>query len=405
MSYASFIADRYLRSTRNDSFISFITSIATLGVMLGTAALIIALAVLGGFEREITDKIIGFTSHVQVLSFQNQPLRDYRRTIQTILQTFPVVKSASPFVAREALIRSRDGVDGIYLKGVDPLNDNSTVRDYVVEGNYDLDRVQGGMSKIVVGRKLARKLSLSVGDKVTVFGIGQVGEGGQARVMQFRVTGLYESGMSEYDDVYAFTDLEDAQVLFQTGRGVTGYDLMLANTDSAAAVANAITDVLHYPHYGRTVYDRYRNVFSWIQLQKEWVPIVIALIAIVATVNIVGTLLMMVLDKMKEIGVLAALGATPGGIRRIFLRQGLIIAIVGTGFGNVLAFVLCLLQLEFKFLSIPSDIYFMKSVPILLRPEYFLGVSAFSIIACIAAARAPARLASQLSPLTAIRVS
>ena len=403
MSYTQFIARRYLRSRRNAGFFSFITAIATLGVMLGTATLIIALCVLGGFEREITEKVIGFTGHVQVRGFQNLPLANYRQNAQRIAQTFSVVRSVSPFVEREALIRSREGVEGILLKGIDPSDDNEALRKYIVTGRYDLEREQGGLAKIIIGRKLAARLALDVGDKAVVFAMGRTMEASQARVMQFRVAGCYESGMSEYDDVYAFTDLQDAQTLLQMGNAVTGYDLMLTHADSAEIVADRIGDLLGYPHYARTVYQSYRNFFSWIELQKVLVPIILFLIIVVATVNIIGTLLMMVLDKVREIGVLAALGATRGGIMRIFLRQGLTIALLGTILGNVLALAVCSLQLKFRFFSLPSDIYFMTSVPVLLKPEYFLGVSAVSLALSMLSAMIPARLAAGLKPVAALR--
>ena len=405
MSFSSFIAKRYLHSGRNAGFVSFITSIATLGVMLGTATLIIALSVLGGFEREITEKVVGFTSDVQVMGFQNLPLRNYARKKEFLKRSFPVIQSVSPFVTREALIRSREAVDGIILKGVDPFDDNSTTRRYIVAGKYELDHEQGALPKLVIGRKLAAKLALDVGDKVTVFGIGRLLEQGQARVMQFRVVGIYESGMAEYDDVYAFTSLTDAQTIFQMPDAVSGYDLLLSQIDSAAAVADEVQEALGYPHYGRTVFQTYRNLFSWIELQKKPVPIILGLIIIVATVNIIGTLLMMVLDKTREIGVLASLGATKWGITKIFLRQGFTIAVVGTLAGDLLALAICVAQLEFKFFSLPSDIYFMTSVPILLKAENFVLVSAISIVLCMLSSLIPARLASRLDPVAAIRFS
>ncbi len=360
---------------------------------------------LGGFEREITEKVVGFTSHVQVLGFQNLPLKDSQTTVALLEEAFPVVTAVSPYVAREALIRSRSGVDGILLKGVDPARENSAAQKYMVDGAYTLAHPQGAPAGLVLGRKLASRLGVQVGDKVVVFGIGRLLEGGQARAMQFRVTGIYESGMAEYDDVYAYTDLREAQILFQMGDAVTGYDLQLSRVDSAAAVAERVSDLLGYPHYARTVFDSYRNLFSWIELQKKPIPIILGLIIIVATVNIIGTLLMMVLDKTREIGVLASLGATRWGITSIFLRQGLRIALVGTGAGNLLAFGLCFAQLEFRFFSLPSDIYFMTSVPILLRWEYFAVVSGITIALCLLSSLIPARLASSLNPVTAIRFS
>lgn len=405
MSYSSFIAKRYLQSRRNQGFVSFITGIATLGVILGTATLIIALSVLGGFEREITEKVIGFTSHVQIVGFQNQVLRDPEATCARLEKSLPVVLSVAPYVSREALIRSKEAVDGVLLKGLDTHRDNSILPRFMVEGKYQLDREAGGMPNVVVGRKLAAKLAVGVGDRVTVFGLGRGVEPGQSRVMQFRVVGIYESGMSEYDDVYAFTALHDAQTLFQIPDGVNGYDVMLRDIDSAYAVAEAATELLGYPHFGRTVFENYRNLFSWIELQKKPVPIILGLIIIVATVNIIGTLLMMVLDKTREIGVLASMGATRWGITAIFLRQGLTIALTGTFFGDLLAFGLLAAQKELRFFSLPSDIYFMTSVPVLLAPEYFLLVSAVTIVLCVFTALVPARLASRLNPVTAIRFS
>jgi lipoprotein-releasing system permease protein len=403
MSYSAFIAKRYLHSGRNQGFFSFITAISILGVMLGTATLIIALSVLGGFEKEITEKVVGFTSHVQVLGFQNQPLKNYVENAELIRHSFPVVKAVSPFVAREALIRVHDDVDGILLKGIDPDNDVSTTRRYMVAGQYDLVRERGALPKLVVGKKLATKLGCNLGEKVTIFGIGRYAERGQGRIMQFTVSGIYESGMAEYDDIYAFTDLTDAQTLFQLPDAVSGYDLMLASVDSAESVSEQVQDLLGYPHYGRTVFQTYRNLFSWIELQKKPIPIILGLIIIVATVNIIGTLLMMVLDKTREIGVLASMGATRWGIIKIFLRQGFTIALTGTLLGNLLAFGLCLAQMEFKFFSLPSDIYFMTSVPILLRPEYFLLVSAVTLVLCMLSSLVPARLASSMRPVNAIR--
>lgn len=405
MAYPSFIARRYLRSRRNAGFFSFIAAIAILGVALGSAALIIALTVLGGFEREITEKVVGFTSHVQVLAFQNQPLHHSDRSMAMMRDSLPVIRSVSPFVFREALIRSREGVDGVLLKGIDPVGDNSTTRRYIVAGSYDLERERGGSPKLVVGRKLAVKLGLGVGDRATIFGIAGFPDDGRARVMQFIVSGIYESGMSEYDDVYAFTDLSDAQSLFQMGDAVSGYDLLLSSVDSAASVADRVQDLLGYPHYGRTVFQTYRNLFSWIELQKKPIPIILGLIIIVATVNIIGTLLMMVLDKTREIGVLRSLGATKWGIMRIFLRQGLTIALLGTFLGNALAFALCYAQMQFRFFALPSDIYFMTSVPIFLRPGQFLLVSAVTIALCLLSSLVPARLAARLTPVTAIRFS
>ncbi|HCV41887.1 MAG TPA: hypothetical protein DGH68_00260 [Bacteroidetes bacterium] len=405
MSYTSLIASRYLHSKHNDGFVSFVTAIGILGVALGTATLIIALSVLGGFEREITEKIVGFSSHVQVLGFQNQPLRDYDRNVRMIEDSIPLVSAVAPYVSREALIRSKENVDGILLKGLDPVNDISITRKFIVAGRYDISKKEGSLSNIVLGKRLATRLGVDIGSKVTVFGIGRLVDQRQYKVLQFQVSGIYESGMTEYDDVYAFTSLADAQNIFQMGDAVSGYDILVTRVDSADVVAERAQELLGYPHYTRTVFQTYRNIFSWIDLQKKPIPLILGLIIVVATVNIVGTLLMMVLSKTKDIGVLMSLGATRVGIMKIFLRQGLTIAFTGAAIGNVFALAVCFAQMKFQFFSLPSDIYFMSSVPILLRPWNFLLVTMISIVLCLLSSIVPARLASRLHPVNALRFS
>lgn len=405
MPYSRFIAERYFQSSRRKGFLSFISAIAIIGVALGTAALIIALSVLGGFEHEITEKVIGFGSHVQITGFHNLPVSDYVANTARLEACSPLVRAVQPFAFREVLIRSTESVDGVLLKGIEPSKDLSTVRKYIVEGKYDISRVAGGLANLVVGKKLASKLAVGVGDKVTIFGVGSVPDMSRMRVMQFRIVGIYESGMAEYDDVYAFTSLADAQILFQYVNAVSGYDVMVTDIDSAKSIAAKVEDLLGYPHYARTVFQNYRNLFSWIELQKKPIPIILGLIIVVATVNIVGTLLMVVMGKTKEIGILKSLGATKRGIMAIFVRQGLGIGILGTLLGNLFAFTVCYGELKLKFLSLPSDIYFMTSVPILLKPEFFAIVSVISLVMCYVCSILPAWLASRIDPIRAIRFS
>ncbi|MER3524603.1 MAG: hypothetical protein C4326_11215 [Ignavibacteria bacterium] len=403
MSYPTFIAKRYSQAARRRGFLSFISTIAMIGVALGTAALIIALAVLGGFEQEISEKVIGFTSHVQVTGYSGMALSDVAATLSRIEQATPLIRMVQPFVSREALMRSSESVDGVLLKGIDPTRDVSNVSRYIVAGSYDVSRPAGALASVVIGKKLAAKLGVEVGSKVAVFGRSRAGEFGQMRVMQFKVAGIYESGMAEYDDVYAFTSLQDAQILFQYGDAVSGYDIVLAQADSAGVVAKRLQEMLGYPHYVRTVFQNYKNLFSWIELQKKPVPIILSLIIIVATVNIIGTLLMMVIGKTKEIGILKSLGATRAGIVSIFVRQGLRIGWMGTVVGNGLAFSLCFVEQRFRFLSLPSDIYFMSSVPILLKAEFFVFVSIVSVALCFLCSLIPAWLAARIDPIRAIR--
>ncbi len=403
MSFSFFIAGRYLRSQRRDRFLSFITGFAILGVTLGTAALIITLSILDGFEREIREKVIGFTSHIDVIGFQNQPLHHYQETLGLVRVQIPGIRSISPYAAKEGMIRSKGGVDGIYVKGIDPASDGEASRQHVTEGKF-LSVSGAALPELVVGGKLARRLNISVGGKVVVFAL-PFGRGTnlQPRAMQFTVVGIYESGMAEFDDIYAYTQLGNAQKLFQLGDDVSGYDVFITDLGRINEISTRLQEVLGYPYYSRTVFDVYRNLFSWVELQKKLSPILLSLIIIVATINIIGTLLMFVLDKTSAIAVLKSLGAAPSLIRRIFVIQGVVIAMIGVLLGNLLAYGFCESQLRFRYFSLPSDIYYMSSVPILMKPENFLLVTVVALVLCFLTTLLPARAAAGLKPVEAFR--
>ncbi|MBI4547870.1 MAG: ABC transporter permease [Ignavibacteriae bacterium] len=384
-------------------FLSFISSIAILGVMLGTAALIITLSILDGFEREIKEKVVGFTSHVQVQGFQNLPLPYDQRSIDRVTREIPDVMSISPYAAREGMIRAGEAVDGIFLKGIDPSQNVSIPQRYLVEGTF-LSGEQQGINQIILGKKLANRLNVTIGHKLVVFALPRgKNQSLTPRAMQFQLVGIYESGMAEYDDIYAYTHLRSAQKLFQVGEDVLGYDILVKDIMNVDAVAKRVQELLGYPHYARTVFQQYRNLFSWVELQKKLSPLLLGLIIIVATVNIIGTLLMFVLEKTEAIGILKSLGATPKFIQNIFMLQGLVIGFAGIILGNGLAFLFCWVQQQFTVISIPSDIYYMSAVPIVLRAENFVIVTLAAFLLCLITSILPSRAAAKVDPVTALR--
>jgi lipoprotein-releasing system permease protein len=324
--------------------------------------------------------------------------------MQKIQTSINGITGISPWVGKEALISSKQGKDGVFVKGVDAGLDVSNTRKHIINGEFNLQRESESLHRLIIGKKLARKLGVKVGDKVIIQGITGVPSAfSLPRVMQFRVAGIYETGMSEYDDVYVYTSLASAQELFQYGSDVSGFNVLIANPDSAENVAKSITRLLGYPYYARTIFQNYRNLFTWIELQKKPIPIVLGLIIIVATFNIIGTLLMLVMEKTSDVGILKSMGASSSGVMRIFISEGLFIGIVGTLLGNLLAFGLCWTQQEYQFLALPEGIYYMNAVPILMQVGSFVMVSAISIMLCFLATLIPSWLASRLNPVNAIR--
>ncbi len=339
---ARFIAFRHLASRHNRGFISLITVIAIVGVTLGVASLIITLSILDGFERTIRENVVSFTAHMELFAFQNQVLPEYESTRRTVMERYPEVVEMAPYLAREGMIRSASSIDGVLIKGVDPTNDISAARKRLVLGTYDLKETDQGIQHIILGRRLADKLHAEVGGRVLLYSLGGASLTlSQSRVLQAQVVGIYETGMADYDGSVAYVNLQTAQRLFQVGRTVSGFDMLVADTDSLESLARRIPEDLGYPYYARTMYEMYRNLFTWIDLQKKPVPIILGLIIIVATFNIVGTLLMMVMEKSRQIGTLRTLGIERKVLSRIFLNQGALIGITGTLLGNLLALIIC----------------------------------------------------------------
>jgi len=405
LNYKYFIARRFLFSRGSSKFISFITYISILGVTLGVASLIIAVSILGGFEKEIRDKVAGLVSHIQISSFTAEGLTDYENAIATIRDSIPGVTGISPIVQKEAVIRFKSNVEGILLKGINPETDLSTARSRVVNGDFDLKPVDSVFSRLIIGDKLAKKLNIETGNKVIVFGLNGIPTPmNQPKIKQFIVSGIYETGLRDFDDIIIYTDIRTTQNLFNYGESVTGIELNVKDLDSVEAAVAKIKKIVGYPYFPKSLFKLYKPLFTWVELQKAPTPIVLGLIIIVATFNIVGTLLMLVLEKTRSIGILKSIGASNSGILKIFLFDGLLIGMIGIISGNILGLGICLAELKYKFFSLP-ELYYMKSVPILIQPDNIVLISIITIILTFLATMIPSYIASRIDPIKSIRFS
>lgn len=401
-----FIAVRHLTSRHNKGFVSFITFIAIIGVTLGVASLDITLSILGGFEKTIKENVVSFTAHMQLFAFENELLPDADKTIQTVISRYTDVLEMAPYLTREGMVRSKNDIDGILIKGVDPTNDISAAKRRLVEGTYDLEERESGIQNVIIGRRLAEKLHVQLKDHILLYALGGTSLSlSQTRIMQFEISGIYETGMADYDANWVYINLRNAQRLCQVGKTVSGFDILVANTDSLATLAQQIPEYLGYPYYARTMFQQYRNLFAWVDMQRVPVLIILALIIIVATVNIIGTLLMLILGKSKEIGTLITIGMGRKHVVQVFLKQGMLIGIVGTLLGNFIAFILCWLELRYRFFPLPSGIYFMTHVPIDLSLWNFIVVTVAALGMSFIASWIPSRLAAKLDPISLIRFS
>ncbi len=388
-------------------FFSFIVSISIAGVALGTATLIIALSILAGFEKTLTNNIVGYTAHAEVLLYGGRPIPDYQITLAHLTKEIPEIKMLSPFVMQEIILRTSKGITGLIIKGVKPDDRLSIGLKKVIKGTNFSSLQPDSLPPILISKGVARDLGTDVGKSVTAFRFHQGMKSRDellANLRKFRVVGIYETGMSEYDNTLAYTTLEAGQNFVGfTEKQASGYLVLGNDLFQSRYITERINRVLHYPYYATSVYDVYQTIFAWIELQKKPTPIILGLIIIVAAFNIVSTLLIMVIEKTRSIGVLKTIGARNFGIAQIFLTEGLTISFVGVLLGNLLAFVLTYIQLHYQIFTLRSDIYFMSSVPISIEWQHYVIVSAISIVIALAATLIPARIASRVLPLKALK--
>lgn len=405
MNYKYFISKRYLFSKKDSKFVSFITYISILGISLGVATLIIAVSILNGFEKEIREKVSGLVSHIQISSFKTEGLSDYQNTINIVKENIPGVKSIAPFIQKEAVIRFKGTIEGIMLKGIDGNTDLSSGRTKIIAGSQNLNPIDSTFSRLIIGDKLATKLGIKIDDKVIVFGLkGIPSPVNQPKIKQFKISGIYESGLREYDDLLIYTDIATTQKLFNMDSLVTAVELSITDSEKINETTEEIRSLLRYPHYTRSLYQLYRELFTWVALQQAPTPIILGLIIIVASFNIIGTLLMLVLEKTQSIGILKSIGCKNVDIMKIFIIDGMIIGVLGIIIGNIIGIGLSLLELHFKFFKLPEQ-YYMKNVPILLKPELIILISAITVVLIFLATIIPAYIASRFDPVKSIRFS
>lgn len=323
--------------------------------------------------------------------------------IDTLKNRYKDITGISPYVQREALIKYKDNVEGIMLKGIDPKVDISTAKNRIISGEFNLTPVDTTFSRILIGDKLAKKLNAEIGKKIFIFGLkGIPSPLNPPRIKQFIVAGTYETGLKDYDDIIAYTDIKTTQDIFEFGNNISGIEMNMSGIDNLDKTATSINDFLGYPYSAKSMFKIFGQLFTWVELQKLPAPISLSMIILVATFNIIGTLLMLVLEKTNSIGILKSLGSSNSDIMKIFIFDGLIIGFVGIILGNIIGLGLCFLELKFKFFALP-EFYYMKNVPILLQPEYVIGISLISFALCFLATTIPAYFASKISPIKSLK--
>jgi lipoprotein-releasing system permease protein len=418
MSYELFVGLRYLRAKRKQTFVSVITVISVLGITVGVSALIIVLSVMSGFEDTLKDKILGLNAHVVVLGM-GHGIEDYDRVAETV-RGVKGVAGASPFTYNQALLSSKASAVGVVVRGLDvkTAGEATVVPQKIREGSLEglavgLGSKKGRLPGLLLGSELARRLSVRVGDSINLISpTGTMTPAGPVpRMTAFRVSGIFELGMYEYDSSLAFISLRNAQKFFRLGDTATGVEVKLRDIDEARAVADEIMRVLKGPYWTKTWEDMNRSLFSALKLEKVTMFIILTLIILVAALNIISTLIMVVMEKHKDIAILKGIGASPAGIMKIFMVEGAVIGFVGTlagaafgvGVALNLEWVVSLIEGVFKFKILPPSVYYIDKLPSHVEPATVAVIVAFSLGISFLATLYPSWQAARMRPVDSLR--
>ena len=414
--FETYIAVRYLLTRKKTGFISLISLISILGITVGVAALIIVLSLMNGFTKELRTRLVGMDGHIWVSKpLGSHMIQDYRAVVDT-LRTLPGVKGASPFCSYETVLTAKEHSRfvPVVVRGSDmaTLDSVSGIRQFVRYGELDFSEDADGVPGVVLGRYVASSLNHAmVGDYVYLYGAIDVETLLQEMVTppmkKFRIAGIFESGYYDYDNGVALIDIHDAQNILNLDDAATGIVLTLDNmfhADRYTADGGLIEQVLGSPpYYSESWIARNQILFRWMGLEKWGAFIVLSLIVLVAAFNIVSTLIMMVMDKTREVGILKSMGATNKSIERIFVLQGVFVGVCGTFLGGLLGTVICLIQDRYQILSFPPDIYFISALPMDLQIFDVSAIILVTFILCWISSYYPARKAARLQPVEAIR--
>lgn len=412
MGFEYFVARKYLRSKQKTTFVklNLITYISTIGVMIGVFALIVALSVANGFEEEVRSRIIGFDAHVKLRTFHDRGMTNPQRAA-ALIDSLPEVIGSSPYLNGKGLIASAERQEFVSIKAIDPEREHlvTNLVSNIVYGKLELGPIEKDGERpypgIVIGRWLAERLMVGLGDRVQLLSAAGVRVGALAmpRFSTYRVAGFFETGLYEYDDLFAFISIEEGQKVFEMPDKISGLQIRLENIKLSDRIADFLNDRLGYPFYAQTWFSLHKNLFSWMEIEKMMIFLVLSLIILVATFNIVGTLIMVVMEKRRDIGILKSMGAFSRSIMKVFVLQGLFAGLIGAVLGLVAGYAFCWSQLKFKWMSIPGDVYIVDALPMKIVPTDFLFVALAALVLCFSATLYPAFKASKLDPIEAIR--
>lgn len=381
--------------------------IAIGGISLGMVVMIVAIAIVTGFKNEIRGKVIGFGSHIQITSFDSNSSTEQipiskGQDFYPSLDTIPGIKHIQVFATKAGIIRTDTDIEGIVVKGVGSDFDWTFFNKHLIEGQIFTVSDTGRINDVLVSEQISRKLGLKLDDKLYVYFIQDQEQ--KARV--FKISGIYKTGLEEYDKLYILADIGHIQHLNNWEEDqVSGFEVTIDNFDELDAAADYVYSIISYDLTCQTIREIRPQIFDWLDLQNINVQIIIILMLFVAGFNMISALLIMILERVNMIGILKALGMINGGIQRVFLMNATYMTGAGMLIGNIVGIALCLIQWKFELVTLNEESYYVSVVPINLNFWYIALLNAGTLLVCTLMLIIPSFLIARISPLKAIRYS
>tara|TARA_B100000945_G_scaffold194234_1_gene156015 strand:- start:110 stop:1303 length:1194 start_codon:yes stop_codon:yes gene_type:complete len=390
-----YLSLRHIQSKHKSGFARTASILSILGLSIGISALLITLFILNGFERVISEKITEIDGHIRIKHFLNEPLNPSEYELDKIFLNNNSF-SQGIFIQRPALLRKGQLAEGVIVEGMNNT-DLNFIDKLLVKGYSDLSH-----KEVIIGQRLAELYKIKINDKVTLFDLSTIYKN-RKRFMQFSVRGIFNSGMTEFDKNSIYIKIEDAKTLFKMEEQISGYILRLKNVGELDNINKLINSNISYPLMSMSWKEKNRALYKWLKVQRWPILFIFGLITLVAIVNIASSLLMIIIDKTKQIGLLSAIGMPRKKIKEIFLIKGLIIGFFGTFIGSLIAVILAFLQNNYKIIGVPEDIYFMNFIPIDIDFKQILMISLISLIVSSLVSYWPSIRSSKIPPAEALK--
>lgn len=389
--------------SNSSKFLNFSQIISFCSVLLGAFALVLSLAILNGFDYELREIAKKFTSDIALHTINNDYIYNIDSIKKCILQTEDI-KFTTPVIASEGLVSTKNYTGGVTIQSFNLNNPANNLSNNIISGEISFSNTTA--KEIIIGQTLARKLGVKVGDKILLYALKNKENINFSSVAysQFIIKAIYHTGMLQYDETIVYCPFKTLGNLLEMPENTATYfEVYINNINNVDNVVLKLEDDLGYPFFPISYYDMNQSIFAWIELQKEPIPIVLAIISLVAILNIITTLIITVVEKTRSIGVLQTLGLKRSNLIKIFVFQGIRTTILGSIVGCILALILCILQITFGIIKLDSSIYFLDSLPIKLEFWYFAVIIGTTTLLALFASFIPARIATKITPLQAIK--